>query len=152
MRRSLFNENDLDEIKSRILSLNENSLRKWGKMTPAQMLRHCDRIIQISTGNVILPKINLLVKCIGIITKKEMWLLNNGIPPDMPTFKCVVIKENCNFEKAREALFCTLEEFLLKAESNNLLTSHELFGKMTKKDWGFMQYKHLNHHLKQFGV
>lgn len=151
-RKTLLHRSDLLEIKQRLSQLTECSEKKWGKMEPAQMLRHCDRIIQISTGKIILPKINLLFRTVGIITKLEMRLLNNGIPPNMPTFKCVVITENCNFDKTREELFATLEDFLQKAAENNLLSEHALFGTMNVKDWGFMHYKHLNHHLKQFGL
>ncbi len=151
-RKTLLKPDDLIEIRTRISHLTENSERKWGKMNSAQMLRHCDRIIQISTGNIILPKINFIVKSIGIMTKKEMKIFNNGIPPNMPTFKTVIITENCNFEKSRESLIRTLEEFLMKVEQNNLLSEHALFGRMNKEDWGFMHYKHLNHHLKQFGL
>ncbi|MCG7280603.1 DUF1569 domain-containing protein [Chryseobacterium taklimakanense] len=151
-RKTLLHPSDLLEIKQRLSHLTECSEKKWGKMKPSQMLRHCDRIIQISTGKIILPKINWLFRAVGIITKKEMRLLNNGIPHNMPTFKCVVITENCNFEKAREELLATLEDFLQKAAENNLLSEHALFGTMNVKDWGFMHYKHLNHHLKQFGL
>ncbi|MCF6222561.1 MAG: hypothetical protein L3J34_02410 [Flavobacteriaceae bacterium] len=27
-----------------------------------------------------------------------------------------------------------------------------MFGEFTAKQWGKMQYKHLDHHLKQFGL
>jgi len=29
---------------------------------------------------------------------------------------------------------------------------HPIFGKFTPEQWGKMEYKHLNHHLTQFGV
>ena len=64
----------------------------------------------------------------------------------------VIIKENCNFEKSREELLASIDEFAEKSAKNNLLSEHALFGKMTIEDWGFMEYKHLDHHLKQFGV
>ena len=152
MRKSLNSRQHLEEIKSRILRIEEHSERKWGKMNAAQMFRHCDRILQVGFGKIVLPKINPLIKSIGILTKIEMNIFNNGIPPNMPTFKEVIIKENCNFEKSREELLASIDEFAEKSAKNNLLSEHALFGKMTKEDWGFLEYKHLDHHLKQFGV
>ncbi|MBU4537698.1 MAG: DUF1569 domain-containing protein [Weeksellaceae bacterium] len=151
-RKSLLNPDDLGEIKNRILSIKERSERKWGKMTAAQMLRHCDRILQVGCGKIILPKIPFFVKKAGVIAKIEMKIFNNGIPRNMPTFKEVLINENCNFEKARHELLCSLDEFVKDCEKNNVVLDHVLFGQMTKYDWGFLQYKHLDHHLKQFGL
>ncbi|TXF79398.1 DUF1569 domain-containing protein [Chryseobacterium sp.] len=152
MRKSLLHPEDLEEIKERINKISENSVPKWGKMQSAQMFRHCDKILQIAVGKIILPKINPFIKCIGVLTKKEMYLLNNGIPPNMPTFAQVKVTEKCNFEKSRQELLSMIDEFIENSEKDTLVSEHALFGKMTAKDWGFLQYKHLNHHLKQFEV
>lgn len=151
-KKSLHNLSDLAEIKRRILNLNEYSQRKWGKMNAAQMLKHCDKILQVGLGKIILPKVNILIRGIGTVVKIEMKIFNNGIPPNMPTFDEVIIQENCNFDKSRQELLDTIDEFILKSEKKNLLSNHVLFGKMEKEDWGFMEYKHLDHHLKQFKV
>ena len=152
VRKCIFEEVHREEIKKRILSVKEHSERKWGKMNASQMLQHCDIILQIGQGRMVLPKIHMVLRCIGIVTKYELRIFNNGILPNMPTFKQVIVAENCNFEEAKAALLLTLEEFAGISESHKLPAKHALFGKMTKKDWGFLQYKHLNHHLKQFGV
>lgn len=152
VKNSLLNPEDLIQIKRRIQSLNENSERKWGRMNVGQMLRHCDLVLKVGLGQLILPKINFFFKAIGTVTKNEMRIFNNGIPKNMPTFKAVKVSENCNFEKSRAEILVTIDDFISKAEKNNLISQHELFGKMTAQDWGFMEYKHLNHHLKQFGI
>ena len=38
---------------------------------------------------------------------------------------------------------------ILKTEIWN---PHPMFGKFTMEQWGKMEYKHLDHHLRQFGV
>ena len=141
-KKSIFNPEDLEEIKLRISKISPQSERKWGKMNAAQMFRHCDKILQIGFGKIILPKISPGIKWIGMFTKFEMKIFNNGI----------ITTENCNFEKSKSQLLGTLDDFVAKGLKNNLLSEHPLFGKMTQQDWGFMEYKHLHHHLKQFGV
>ena len=150
--KSLHNENDFNEIKLRIAQLSETSERKWGRMNAAQMLTHCDLILQIPLKKIELPKTNFFFKAIGICTKKEMRIFNNGIPPNMPCFRKVIVNFECNFDEARNNLLKRLDEYRLASEKNILPDHHELFGKMKEKDWGFMEYKHLNHHLKQFNV
>lgn len=121
-------------------------------MNSAQMLCHCDKVLKVAIGKLILPKTNFFIYYIGNLTRIEMMIFNNGIPPNMPTFKKLVVEEICNFEGCRENLLKTLNEFIRISSENKLPERHELFGKMTKKEWGFMEYKHLNHHLKQFGL
>ena len=38
---SMFNPADRDAIALRLAELEPNATRQWGKMDPAQMLRHC---------------------------------------------------------------------------------------------------------------
>ncbi|WP_367269084.1 hypothetical protein [uncultured Chryseobacterium sp.] len=46
----------------------------------------------------------------------------------------------------------TLDDYLMYFKNGSLPDHHVLFGKMQEKDWGFLEYKHLDHHLKQFDV
>lgn len=152
MRKTLKNPQDVEDIVDRIMKISENSERKWGKMSAAQMISHCDKILQVGTGKTVLPDTNFFIKAVGICTKLEMKIFNNGIPPNMPTFDEVIIKENCNLEKSRTELLRTIDEFIRYSETDKLIREHALFGKMSREDWCFLQYKHINHHLKQFKV
>ncbi|UZT98385.1 DUF1569 domain-containing protein [Chryseobacterium fluminis] len=152
MRKTLHNRLFFEEIVTRISRLSENSSGKWGKMNAAQMLRHCDLVLQIALKKIDIPKINPLFEAIGFLTKKEMQIFNNGIPRNMPTFQKLIINFECDFNDSRKGLLKTLEEYWFAYQNNNLPDRHVLFGKMREKDWGFLEYKHLHHHLKQFKV
>lgn len=152
VRKSLHNAEDFNEIVERLNFLTVNAKADWGKMNAAQMLSHCNKILKVANGELILPKINPFLKLIGIITKKEMWLLNNGIPPNMPTFDLVKVNNNCSFESCKTEILKSLEKFQIISQEGKLPEQHPLFGVMSHKDWGFLQFKHLNHHLKQFGL
>jgi hypothetical protein len=152
VKKSLHNKKNFDEIIERISHLSVNSQRKWGKMNAAQMLCHCDLIVQIALKKIELPKINFLFRMIGIFTKKEIQIFNNGIPHNMPSFQKVIVNFECDFEKSKISLVNTLHEYWKASKKGNLAKDHALFGVMKEKDWGFLEYKHLNHHLKQFNV
>ncbi|KMQ68629.1 hypothetical protein ACM39_07330 [Chryseobacterium sp. FH2] len=121
-------------------------------MNVSQMMKHCDLILQIPLKKVEIPKINIFLQYVGIFTKVEMQIFNNGIPHNMPTFQKVIVNFECDFEKAKQDLLEKLNEYWYAYQNNNLPEKHNLFGKMEEKDWGFLEYKHLNHHLKQFNV
>lgn len=152
VKKSLHNRIYFDEIINRISILTEDSCRKWGKMDVAQMLKHCDLVLQISVGKINLAPINPLFEIIGFLTKVEMQMFNNGIPRNMPTFRKLIVNFECDFNESREGLLKTMNEYWEKYTHHNLPEKHVLFGKMSEKDWGFLEYKHLNHHLKQFNV
>lgn len=152
VKKTLNNPIYFEEIIQRISNLNENTPRKWGKMDVGQMLTHCDLVIQVALGKIELPPINILYKGIGTLTKIEMYVFNNGIPRNMPTFQKLIVNFECDFDESKTNLLKTLEEFRTACENKKLPDSHRLFGNMTEKDWEFLEYKHLNHHLKQFNV
>ncbi|WP_251040454.1 MULTISPECIES: DUF1569 domain-containing protein [Chryseobacterium] len=152
VKKSLHNRIYFDEIINRISMLTESYEHKWGKMNVSQMLKHCDLVLQISLRKINLPPVNLLFGTIGILTKVEMQIFNNGIPRNMPTFQKLIVNFECDFNESREGLLKTMNEYWENYTHHNLPEKHELFGKMTESDWGFLEYKHLNHHLKQFNI
>ncbi|RTZ46868.1 DUF1569 domain-containing protein [Chryseobacterium arthrosphaerae] len=136
----------------RISRLNENSPAKWGKMNVCQMFKHCDLVLQVALQKIELPEINFFLETIGIVTKLEMYVFNNGIPRNMPTFQKLIVNFECDFDESKTNLLKTLEEFRAACHNGKLPNRHRLFGNMTEKDWEFLEYKHLDHHLKQFSV
>ena len=152
VKKTLNNPIYFEEIIERISKLSENASGKWGKMDVSQMLKHCDLVLQVALRKIELPKINILYEAIGIVTKMEMYVFNNGIPRNMPTFQKLIINFECDFDESKTNLLKTLMEFRAACENKTLPESHQLFGNMTEKDWEFLEYKHLDHHLKQFNV
>ena len=149
---SIFNKQDHQQIMERLEKLSADSSPQWGKMNAAQMLCHCDLILQIALKKLKLPKINFVFKTIGILTKKEIQIFNNGIPHNMPSFQKVIVNFECDFEQTKPRLINTLNEYWEAYQKGDLAKDHALFGAMKEKDWGFLEHKHLDHHLKQFNV
>lgn len=148
----LHHEAVFTDIKNRIAHLTAEAEPRWGRMNAAQMLCHCELILQVSLGNIVLPKKNIFILSIGVLAKREMKLFGNGIPHNMPTFDILKVNHACDFEVSKEKLLATLESFFCECNAGRLVEHHRLFGKMSQYDWGFLHYKHLDHHLKQFGV
>jgi hypothetical protein len=56
-----------------------------------------------------------------------------------------------DFETDRKTPLEFIEKFAAAPE-NFVWTPHFKFGALSRKQWGILCYKHLDHHLKQFGV
>jgi hypothetical protein len=145
--KNLFNPNDKEEIIQRIQKLTESTQPQWGKMSVAQMLKHCTLPLGVAMTNPKPPR-GLFAKIFGGMIKGPVIgpkpFKKNGFTPK--EFK-VESKEIFNEQKTK--LVGMLEKFSPAAVTDKV---HPFFGLMTDAEWGQSQYKHLDHHLVQFGV
>lgn len=145
--KNLFDAGVKDEIITRIHKLTPESQRQWGKMTVSQMMAHLQMPLGVGIGKHKLSR-NFLGYTIGPLIKK---LLYNDKPfkRDLPTHKTFVIKGDRDFEKEKKQLLEMVNSF---KEENLIDSPHPLFGRLTKEQWSKGTWKHLDHHLQQFGV
>ncbi|MCZ4319479.1 DUF1569 domain-containing protein [Aequorivita viscosa] len=145
--KSLFEPETHTLIIERINKLSEKSERRWGSMNVAQMLHHCQLPLKISLGKGNLKK---QFFPLAFLFKKSLY---NDKPwrQNLPTAKAFKITESKDFAEERTMLTALIDEFHTK-KNQSKWEPHPIFGKFTAQQWGQMQYKHLDHHLKQFGV
>jgi hypothetical protein len=145
--KSLFEEETYTKTLARIDALNEKSERKWGKMTAGQMVWHCQFPIKIGVDNKNKGNGNLFVR---LFFKKSMY---NDKPwrKNLPTSPALKAKEEKDLTVEKAKLRQLVTDFH-NCKDRKEWNPHPLFGKLTREQWGKMQYKHLNHHLTQFSV
>jgi hypothetical protein len=146
--KNLFDADVKTEIVGRINKLTPQSQAKWGKMNVAQMLAHLQLPIAIAYGTH-RPKGSFLLRLLGPLFKSKLWdskPYKQGLPTD-PTF--VMTGAEKDFEKEKQILLDLVNRF---SESTVVGERHPIFGKLTKENWSKATWKHLDHHLRQFGV
>jgi hypothetical protein len=139
-----------NELLSRLESLEPRIQPQWGKMSPSQMMEHAARVLEMGTGRKPVKQI-FLGKAISWIFKNE-FLSEKPFKPNRPTGPDFKIADEPNFEDTRQRLRGLVTEFHCLGESGLDGNVHAFFGPLTGKQWGETQYKHLDHHLRQFGV
>jgi len=83
---------------------------------------------------------------------KKMLINNRPFPKNLMTDPNLVIFEEKEFEEEKNKLIILIKKFQ-SLHSDKLKDSvHPIFGKLTFKEWDTLQWKHVNHHLRQFGV
>lgn len=145
--KSLFEEETYQEILSRIDAINEKSERQWGKMTAGQMLWHCQFPVKIGVENEHKGNGSLFVR---LFFKKSMYN-DKAWRKNLPTSPALKTKEAKSLTSEKAKLKQLVNEFY-ECRSRKTWNPHPLFGKLAHDQWGKMQYKHLDHHLTQFGV
>ncbi len=148
--KSLFEETTYDEILGRLAKLTPESERQWGKMTASQMLEHTARAVEMATGRKPVKQA-LLGKAIGWIFKSS-FLGEKPFPKDSPTGPDFIIKDEPDFPATKKRLTELITEFHNLGEEKTDGNIHGFFGRLSGKEWGETQYKHVDHHLRQFGL
>ncbi|MEK7224755.1 MAG: DUF1569 domain-containing protein [Bacteroidota bacterium] len=146
--KNLFDPAVKQEIITRINKLTPESQRQWGKMNVAQMLAHLQIPMGVALGTNTV-KGNWLMKLILPLFKKKLYdetPWKQGLPTDK-SFVMTGLEKNFDTEKSQ-----LLEKIKQFSESAIVGEKHPVFGKLTKENWSKATWKHIDHHLKQFGV
>ena len=146
--KSIFDEKTYQEVQDRLNTLKPNSERQWGKMTVSQMLWHCQLPIRLAIKNdKTKVKGNPLIR---LLFKKSLY---NDKPwrKNLPTIPAARATEEKDFDKELTILMDLIRQLHDLKDRENW-NPHPLFGEFTPHQWGQLEYKHLDHHLRQFGV
>lgn len=150
--KSLFNATDNQEIIKRINALSPDSKAKWGKLTVEKMLAHARFPLMAAYGNAQMSKRGLIAILFGKIAKKQLITENQPFKKNLPTDKYFIIPNPEAFEKEKAALIENVKLFVEKGPNAITKEPHSFFGNLTPQEWDKLQWKHLDHHLAQFGV
>lgn len=148
---NIFDANGSQEMINRINKLTPSTKGQWGKMTVDQMLAHLNVAYEMAYENKH-PKPNFLVKFMLKMFVKRPVVNETPYPKNGRTAPAFLIKGDKDFEKEKQRLVGYIEKTQkLGAEHFNGRESHS-FGALTTTEWNNLFFKHLDHHLTQFGV
>lgn len=147
---SLFDPAANRAVIARIERLTPQTRALWGKMSVARMLAHCERPLLVACGGLVLKR-GLIGILFGGMAKKSLLKpkpFDKGLPT-APEFK---VPTEPDFAAAKATLTKLVARFA--AEGPAILTKHPhpFFGALTEAEWDALQWKHLDHHLRQFGA
>lgn len=147
----LFDPATAEQFRLRIRSVNVGSERQWGKMSAAQMMEHCARGLEMATGDLKPPRV-LIGRLLGRVVKPMA--LKEGAPMrrNSPTAPALMVDPAADLEGSRARLLGALDRFAAGGERGCTDYPHSFFGPLKPKEWSALMYKHLDHHLRQFGA
>ena len=148
--KSLFDKTVYDELMERINNLSTDSPRQWGRMSAAQMLAHCKAAFKVPLSEQPVPRM-FLGRLLGWMVKSKLY----GPKPyarNLPTSPDFIIKDQRDFDDEKGGLVNMVTAFHQKGPDRVGNYPHPFFGTFSKEQWGKSMWKHLDHHLRQFGV
>lgn len=136
------------ELNQRLRKLTRESRPQWGKMNAAQMLAHCTAGMQVPVGDL-----KMKWSPLGLIgwMFKGMIYSEEPFKKDSPTAPEFRMADEREFDLELKRYSDTFGK-LGRGPSSVVCFRSSFFGKMSAEDWGYLMYKHVNHHFTQFGI
>ena len=148
--KNLFQPDAVSDVISRIDILTPTTQRQWGKMDVSQMMAYCSAALEMACGRLNPPRI-FIGRLIGPLVK-PIYTNEKPFSQNSPTDKKLVIADRRDFAREQEQLRAKIRQFHEGGEAKCTRHPHPFFGALTPADWSRGMYKHLDHHLRQFGA
>ena len=149
--KNLFEVVIVDEVKQRMTQLRPDSRRLWGKMNAAQAVAHCTAGLELAMGDRRPPRL-LIGRIIGPMIKSKAFREDEPMRRNSPTVQGLVVRDERDLDTERQRLCSMIDRFAAAGPQGCTAHPHSFFGRLTPEEWSMWMYKHLDHHLQQFGV
>ena len=150
MKKSLLEKECSERLVSRIQKLKPEMQPLWGSMNATEMLLHCNRINEQLLNGPPVKKGTRIKQYIG------RWLvlyLMPAFPKNAQTPRRNITKGQVDasaFEAQQQQFIELVQRF--PSHANPIELPHPYFGDLNTTQWGLAGYKHVDHHLRQFGI
>jgi hypothetical protein len=146
--KSLFDERLHGDLLARVNRIAGDMRPKWGKMNAEQMLTHLVESMKLATGELVAPLEKLPIRHAPLRQLIVYWL---PWPKSSPTSPSLLPANSATIERSKSELARLLADISAR-KTQKQWPQHPAFGALSRRGWGVLTLRHLEHHLKQFGV
>jgi hypothetical protein len=139
------------EIRARLARLQPGAQPEWGRMSVSQALAHLSAALEMALGDQKPPRM-FAGRLLGGFVKGVVMRDDSPLKRNTPTAPTLLVKDDRDFERERQRLDALVQRFCEGGEAICSTHPHTFFGSMTPREWAILQYKHVDHHLRQFGA
>lgn len=149
--KSIFNPNTSKDLIARAQNITSNSKAQWGKMNSYQMMVHCIKNAELLQTKKQYPRL-FIGRLFGKMALKSTLKNDKPMSKNSPTHPEFVIKDEGQVSDVKDRFIQSIEAYNYCNSEQYRDFVHPFFGKMTMTQVGQWEYKHLDHHLRQFGA
>jgi hypothetical protein len=149
--KNLYDPACVTEVQGRLAALRPDSARAWGTMTQGQAMAHCAIALESAVGDRPIKRV-FIGRLLGPIVKPLALRDDKPMQRNSPTAPELVVTDERDLAAERARLSTLVDRFAAAGASGCTTEPHAFFGRMTSDEWAILMYKHLDHHLRQFGV
>lgn len=152
--RTIADDRTLNSLVERLRLLRQDTTRRWGTLTAGEMLCHLGDTLESVLGKRVAPG----PAPSGVPRPFLKWLV---LYAPLPHPRGAKTRAGVNpridgtrpgdIERDRERAIAGLRSLAVAAPAT-LAAHHFMFGPMSARDWYRWAYRHVSHHLRQFGL
>jgi Protein of unknown function (DUF1569) len=135
------------EILQRLQRLTPSTNPKWGRFDASRMVCHLNDSLAVGLGEISSRSLNR--KAFQHFPLKHLAMYVVPFPRGFPAPPEMLSTAPAGFEGDRQRLFDLIDRLAAAPECKG--PEHPLFGALSTNEWNALQWKHIDHHLKQFG-
>ena len=152
--KDLFDPILVEDTKQRILQLRLESERQWGSMAVAQTLAHCTSGIEMAMGVIRAKRAPFPANLLGPLIKPLVFRDDKPMRRNSPSSPELFSADptQCELQRERSRLIAAIDSFASQGAACCSSYPHPFFGPLKPEQWAILMYKHVDHHLRQFGV
>ena len=148
--KDIFSTQTINEFKTRINQLTPEAKGQWGKMNVYQMLKHCTENEKMMLREKKLRRL-FLGRLFGKMALNSNIKDDKPLSQNSPTHPDLKFTGNGDINELKKLWISLLEKYPTKKSDDYDGFVHPFFGKMKSEQVSRFAYKHVNHHLRQFG-
>ena len=152
MLKNWFNERDATDVLRRLERLSATAQPKWGALTPSTLVCHLADPVRLALGEKSASRVRSPIGLPGI-AHLVVWVLPwpKGAPAAPEFLPGTGMTPPGDFERDKRTLVDLLKRFSA-VPADRALVSNPVFGSLSRRAWGRLMWRHLDHHLRQFDL
>jgi hypothetical protein len=150
--KNWFNAADAADLLRRLERLTPEAKPRWGRFTPGALVCHLADPVRVALGEKQAKRLNTFLAAPGI-SHLAVWILPwpKGAPTAPEFLPDHGMTSPTEFERDKHTLVDVLQRFSRVPRDQPLAPSPG-FGRLSRGAWGRLVWRHLDHHLRQFGL
>lgn len=145
---TLVSKTDRQEIRKRLKNLSPATKPVWGSMTSLQMLAHV--ALQLESA-LSITQVERMPGSWFYRPFRKLIIYIFPWPHNLPTTPSWKNPKTKDWDYEMNRFYQLVEKF---SETDRPIEwgVHPLLGKLSRKDWGCLSYRHIDHHFRQFAL
>jgi len=137
------------EIRERVARLSPENRAAWGRMSAPQMVCHLTDSLKMALGDLPCATKKLPIRYPPL---KQFIIYVAPFPKSAPTAPELLARPPATWQADVAELQALVDRLVARGREATPWPEHPAFGKLSRRAWGVLTYRHIDHHLRQFGA
>ena len=137
------------EIRDRVARLSPEHKGAWGKMSAPEMVCHLGESLKMALGDLPVARKNVPIRYPPL---KQLIVYVVPFPKNVPTAPELLARPPRAWNADVADLQALVDRFVARGSETTPWVEHPAFGRLSRRAWGVLVYRHMDHHLRQFGA